>query len=226
MIVVQAASFGEAHWRLMSELFQAGQAVPTDYDADGERPSLDAPIAVEVTAPWGPPVFSKCMFSDARGAFDYVGEVLDGTHDHLVDMLGYTYHERLAGQFDGLLAELRRAPHTRRAQAITWRPAEDLGSIHPPCLQRVWCRGVGGRLDMHTHWRSRDAFKAWGLNVFALAHLHKRWAEALNLEPGAYREFVDSFHVYGRDIPAAEKLLKRGLSGWCWPYQDIVAASG
>jgi len=225
MIVVQAASFGEAHWRSLSGLFQSGRAIPTDYDVEGEQPSLDAPLAVEVTAPWNPPVFSKCMFSDAGGAIDYVAEVLDGTHDHLVDMLGYTYHERLFRQWDGQLSELRRNPHSRRAQSITWRPGEDQGSVHPPCLQRVWTRIVAGTLEMHTHWRSRDAFKAWGLNVFALAHLQKKWAAELGVEPGVYREFIDSFHVYGRDLDTAFKSVQRGLSAWCWPYEAIIAAA-
>lgn len=225
MIFVQAASFGEAHWQALTDLFRLGRAVPTDYDVEGERPSLDAPAAIEITSPWNPPVFSKCMFSDANGAFDYVAEVADGTHDQMVDMLGYTYHDRLAGQWAGQLAELRRNPHSRRAQSITWRPEEDLGSIHPPCLQRIWLRVVDGKLEMHTHWRSRDAFKAWGLNVFALAHLHRKWAEELAVEPGPYREFIDSFHLYGRDIATAEKSLRRGRQAWCWPYEAIVAAT-
>jgi thymidylate synthase len=78
---------------------------------------------------------------------------------------------------------------------------------------------------MHTHWRSRDAFKAWGLNVFALAHLQKRWADELSVSPGAYREFIDSFHVYGRDIDAARKALERGMEAWCWPYEKIMSSA-
>jgi thymidylate synthase len=225
MIFIQAPSFGEAHWRVLSDLFQAGRSIPTDYDVEDEEPSLDAPVAIEITSPWSPPIFSRCMFSDAKGAFDYVEEVVSGSHDHLIDMLGYTYHDRLHRQWDGQLAELQRNPQTRRAQSITWRPDEDTGSPHPPCLQRIWTRIVDGRLEMHTHWRSRDAYKAWGLNVFALAHLHKQWAERLSVEPGIYREFIDSFHVYGRDIAAAEKALRRGQEAWQWSYEDIIAAA-
>ena len=165
------------------------------------------------------------MFSDAGGAFDYVAKVVEGTHDHLADVLGYTYHQRMADQWDGLLAELRRNPFSRRAQAITWRPAEDLGSPHPPCLQRIWCRVLDDKLEMHSHWRSRDAFKAWGLNVFALAHLQRDWATMLSVEPGPYREFIDSYHVYGRDIPTAEKALGRGRGAWQWPFDQIVSAT-
>jgi thymidylate synthase len=225
MIFARTTSFGRAHWIALSELLAVGRSISTDYDSENERPSLDAPAFIEVTDPWNPPIFSKCMFSDAEGAFDYVAEVVDGSHDHLVDMLGYTYHDRLADQWDGLLAELKRSSFTRRAQAITWRPAQDLGSPHPPCLQRIWCRIVDGKLDMHTHWRSRDAFKAWGLNVFALAHLHKDWAALLSVEPGMYREFIDSFHVYGRDLAAFQKSVERGVEAWLWPYNEIVEAS-
>ena len=62
MILVQAASIGEAHWRVLSELFKAGRSIPTDYDVEGEQPSLDAPVAIEIASPWNPPVFSRCMF--------------------------------------------------------------------------------------------------------------------------------------------------------------------
>jgi hypothetical protein len=45
------------------------------------------------------------------------------------------------------------------------------------------------------------------------------------VEPGIYREFIDSFHVYGRDIAAAEKALRRGQEAWQWSYEDIIAAA-
>jgi thymidylate synthase len=63
------------------------------------------------------------------------------------------------------------------------------------------------------------------LNVFALSHLQRKWAASLSVEPGIYREFIDSFHVYGRDIAAVEKALRRGVQEWQWPYEEIVAAA-
>ncbi len=221
MINIHTQSFAEAHRELITALMSARE-IPTDYDAEGEKPSLDAPGMIQVSSPWSPPVFSKCVFADAGGAFDYVSEVVDGTHDHLVGQLGYTYHDRLAGQWAMQLTELRRFPSTRRAQSVTWRWKEDLGAAHPPCLQIVHTRIVAGKLEMLTHWRSRDAWKAWGLNVFALAHLQRKWAAILGVEVGAYMETCASYHVYGRDRTAAAGAIKRPADKWAWEYADML----
>ncbi len=56
---------------------------------------------------------------------------------------------------------------------------------------------------MNTHWRSRDLYKAWFMNVFALtdvqARLAGRLAERLGapVAPGRYVDVSDSLHIYG-----------------------------
>jgi thymidylate synthase len=64
--------------------------------------------------------------------------------------------------------------------------------------------------------------KAWGSNVFALAHLHKLWADTLGYPIGVYREFIDNAHVYGRDIEYAKNAVQRPLSKMEWPLEDIL----
>jgi thymidylate synthase len=56
---------------------------------------------------------------------------------------------------------------------------------------------------MNTHWRSRDAFKAAFMNMFALTDLQRFVAEAISdrmgekIEVGRYVDITDSFHIYG-----------------------------
>jgi len=56
---------------------------------------------------------------------------------------------------------------------------------------------------MNTHWRSRDAYKAAYMNVFALTDLQRviagRIAEKTGrpVRVGRYADLVDSFHIYG-----------------------------
>jgi thymidylate synthase len=103
---------------------------------------------------------------------------------------------------------LSRAGHSRRAQAVTWMPTADPATEHPPCLQRVWCRLVSdeaGRLalNMNTHWRSRDLYKAWFMNVYALTDLQRIIAEEIShkinqpVAVGRYVDISDSLHIYG-----------------------------
>jgi len=151
----------------------------------------------------------------------YRQEVVSGVHDHWINpkegKWTYTYHQRLfnydaeTGRVDQvgyIIEKLSKAPHTRRAQAITWDPASDPATDDPPCLQRIWFRLVQARderysLNMNTHWRSRDAYKASFMNIYALTDLQRFVAAEVSkrlnrtVEVGRYVDISDSFHIYG-----------------------------
>jgi thymidylate synthase len=63
--------------------------------------------------------------------------------------------------------------------------------------------GEGFALNLNTHWRSRDLYKAWFMNVFALTDLQgrmaRRLAERLGVPVGCgrYVDVADSLHIYG-----------------------------
>lgn len=225
LTTVTARSFGRAHYELINSILAWGVEIPTDYDKPDEPPSLDLTVAIEITHPWNPPIFSKCVYDSAEGLMDYKDEIVEGTHDHLVEQMGYTYHDRFADQLEGVEEEIMRNPHTRRAQFITWQPEIDLGDEYPPCLQRGWFRVVNGRLNFHSVWRSRDSFKAWGSNIFGLAHLHKKLAEKWGYPVGEYIEFIDSCHIYGRDREMAFNLSERPIEDWLWTLEEILSHS-
>jgi thymidylate synthase len=110
-------------------------------------------------------------------------------------------------QIDYICTKLAEAPHSRRAQAITWIPFADPPTDDPPCLQRIWCRVAEGedgkQLIMNTHWRSRDAYKAAFMNNWALTDLQRGIAERVGellgepLGVGRYVDIIDSYHIYG-----------------------------
>ena len=106
------------------------------------------------------------------------------------------------------LENLSKCFYTRRAEAITWDPEIDIHDDEPPCLQRVWCRILedpkkGLVLNMNTNWRSRDAYKAAFMNMFALTDLMKVIAERISgkigepVSVGRYFDYCDSYHIYG-----------------------------
>jgi thymidylate synthase len=123
-------------------------------------------------------------------------------------------------QIEYVIETLAQAGYSRRAQAITWIPSDDIGNEHPPCLQRIWCRittsSDGQRvLNMNTHWRSRDLYKAWFMNAYALTDLQKIIAQQISAkitEPvavGRYVDITDSLHIYGRDLQEAGLEVKK-----------------
>jgi thymidylate synthase len=172
------------------------------------------------------PLSEPMIHRDFPGGFEdlqeYVMEVCEGIKDHLVRDPGdphdtrweYTYHRRLFGyevpsigaidQIEHIAQRLAETPHTRRAQAITWKVWEDRSCYDPACLQSVWCRitpggelGVGSEelgatppsqpptpnsprlLSMNVRFRSNDAYKAAMMNIFALVRLQQRIAERI-----------------------------------------------
>jgi len=215
VIFIDAESLPEAWEKSLIQLAERGVVIDTEY---GER-SVDAPAVILVKTPFSEPrVHLKGIVAGSlKGLIDYVDEVVRGVHDHLVEKLEYTYHERLfsyrlpggevVNQVERVIEKLKRVPYTRRAQAITWQPWRDLISDHPPCLQRLWFRVVDRRLVLHAHMRSNDALKAAFMNMYAFTELQKYVAEQVGVEPGYYMHIADSYHVYERD--------------WKWFYKFV-----
>lgn len=154
----------------------------------------------------------------------------------------YTYHQRLfaycpqqdlrnpdrsaRGGFDKvdqiqyMVDCLSQASHSRRAQAITWMPTADPATDDPPCLQRIWCRLVGDAqgelsLNMNSHWRSRDLYRAWFMNVYALTDLQRIIAARIsenigqNVSVGRYVDISDSLHLYGAYLEDVAKEVEK-----------------
>ena len=207
-----------------------------------DPPSLDATMVIEVSDPFAEPRIHKNIPAGPEELEVYRQEVVEGIHDHWIDPMDplkwtYTYHQRLfaysactgftdkdshlppVDQVQHVVDKLTQCFYSRRAQAITWIPGPDHSNEHPPCLQRVWCRAIstgnGFSLNMNTHWRSRDAFKAWFMNAFALTDFQKKLARTLSQKMGAevtvgrYVDISDSFHVYGQDRQRLESEIEK-----------------
>jgi thymidylate synthase len=185
---------------------------------------------------------------------EYVMEVIEGIKDHLVRRSDdpsdtrweYTYHQRLfqythpggapIDQIDTLARKLAEAPHSRRAQAITWKVWEDNDCYDPPCLQSIWCRiieqeGVP-RLSMNVRFRSNDAYKAAFMNMFALVQLQQRIAQRVTeltgrqVELGRYCHLADSYHIYGSSMAEFQArflgaIQSRDFAGRTMRYADV-----
>lgn len=140
--------------------------------------------------------------------------------------VSYTYGERLLAfrslqsgdplavtpinQVESMVALLRQARYTRRALAVLWDPAKDLGSDNPPCLDLVQVRLREERLLMTAYFRSHDLYAAWAANVFALRKLQQEIARDVDgCQLGPLVIVSHSAHVYEHDWEQVEKLLAR-----------------
>ncbi len=219
VLKVEGETLPEAWEKSLIEVWQNGVAIKTQYDRPKDPPSRDATMIMVVFRPFAEPRIHRALPTGLDELEVYRQEVVLGVHDHRIGGHGwsYSYHDRLfnykttVGNLDQIAASignLADCVYTRRAQSITWIPEIDAKHHEPPCLQRVWLRifedpEEGLVLNMNTHWRSRDAFKAAFMNIFALTDLQKVIAEKVSekiekpVKVGRYVDMVDSYHIYG-----------------------------
>ncbi|MFZ1947093.1 MAG: thymidylate synthase [bacterium] len=231
VLKVEGDTIPEVWEQAVLACWEKGVGVKTEYDKPGDPPSKDCSMVMVVRDPLGEPRIHRAFPGGLEDLEIYRLEVVDGLHDHWIKpeegKWSYTYHQRLysydyAGeridQIEYAIGKLAEAAHSRRAQAITWNVKTDRIVTDPPCLQRLWFRltenGGGRTLNVNAHWRSRDAYKAAFMNLFALtdlagvvaAELARRIGSPVTL--GRYAEFVDSFHIYGSYFGEFEGFLK------------------
>jgi thymidylate synthase len=251
---VEADCIARAWEQSLIELHKHGRAIQTQYDKPGDPPSKDATMLITVTDPLKEPMIHKDFPGGPEDLQEYVMEVCDGIKDHLVrdpkdshdTRWEYTYHQRLFAyevptrkaidQIETLCRKLAEAPHTRRAQAITWKVWEDNDCYDPACLQSLWCRITeeNGKpvLSLNVRFRSNDAYKAAFMNIFALVQMQKRIAARVSeisgrtVQVGRYCHLADSYHIYGSYFQEFESrflgaLEKRTFEQRTMRYEDF-----
>lgn len=255
VIPITADCLPEAWEKAVLAVWDNGFEVRTQYDKPQDPPSRDATVMITVGDPFREPRIHKNFPGGPEELESYRQEVVNGIHDHWIDPAAgkwtYTYHERLfsycpvedirdadspkpfgkVNQIQYIIDCLLQAGHSRRAQAITWMPTADPPTDDPPCLQRIWCRLLAGEagelsLNMNTHWRSRDLYKAWFMNVYALTDLQRIIADGIARkrgEPvrvGRYVDISDSLHIYGSYFdevePEIEKMRRSPFTERSW----------
>lgn len=234
VLKVEGDTLPETWEKAVLTTWRDGLDIKTEYDKPEDPPSKDSTMIMVVNDPMKEPRIHRAFPGGLEDLEVYRQEVVAGIHDHWIKpeegKWTYTYHQRLAAfpsdkgeaidQIGYIIDKLSKTPYTRRAQGITWDPRTDPVTDDPPCLQRIWFRLVKtGKsrysLNMNTHWRSRDAYKASFMNIFALTDLQRLIAEEISgrlgdeVSVGRYVDISDSFHIYGSYFDDFNNFIKR-----------------
>lgn len=241
VLMVEGEGLAETWERSLVKTYREGCDVKTEYDKPQDPPSKDCSMTMVIRNPLAEPMIHRDMPAGLDDLQEYVMEVLDGIKDHCIRNTAedpedtrweYTYHQRLFAytvpaldggfdQIDLVARKLAAAPHTRRAQAITWKVWEDNDCYDPACLQSIWCRllqeGDAWHLNTNIRFRSNDAYKAALMNMFAFIQLQTRIGARISelsgreVKLGRYVHQADSYHIYGSYFEEFEKRFLRNL---------------
>lgn len=243
VLKIEADTLPAAWEKSVLAVWKKGKDIQTEYDKKEDPASKDCTMIIIVNTPMREPRIHRAFPGGLEDLEIYRQEVIFGIHDHWINPAEgkwtYTYHKRIfdyevenehIDQIDAIVKKLASVPYSRRAQAVTWNIKLDPKTDDPPCLQRLWFRiaETNGKkfLNLNTHWRSRDAFKASFMNMFALTDLQRTVAETISkvrgekIEVGRYVDISDSFHIYGsyhKDFKSFLRSVKnRGFADRTW----------
>ncbi len=239
---VEGNSIAEAWENSLIELNKNGCRMKTQYDKAEDPASIDATMTIVINNPTSEPMIHKDMPAGFEDLQEYVMEVVDGIKNHLVrdpndpddTRWEYTYNERMNNytvpnssegfdQIENIAQTLAKVPHSRRAQAITWKVWEDNICYDPACLQSIFCRLTTDEetgiyyLNTNVRFRSNDAYKAAFMNIFALVKLQEKIAARIQeltcnvTKVGRYVHQADSYHIYGSYFNEFENRFLKAL---------------
>lgn len=212
--LIRGENLPDAYHRALIALYEQGETVPCpDYNTEQREISMTFTIE-NATAE---PMISKLFIGGFRELEQYRLEMLEGILDFEIDRgnWAYTYHSRMASQFQFVLDDLKRNPDSRRAVIGVRDNAHD-GDIHndsPACLQHIQYLIRDGALHCKVLFRSNDAVKASFMNAFALICLQEKLANELGVAVGSYTHRANSYHVYARDYQLLSDYVARIRQG-------------
>lgn len=200
---------------VLKNLYEQGEINTTEY---GTKSRFINGIMVEITnykEEWHQkdPYCSKNRIKEYKKQFEYGYE----------NDFAYTYMDRLTqysvnytpstDQIEAMrLCLLRGKYESKRIQAITWIPDEDMYAEHPPCLQRLWIYPrLNNTVDVHIHYRSWDWFQAAESNIIVIMDmLNREVFEPARFKVNTVRLFGDNVHYYLENEDEVEQVLKTG----------------
>ncbi len=124
-------------------------------------------------------------------------------------LLKYATPSGIVNQVEHAMERLKKAPHTRRAVAVTWNVGTDILSKDPPCITQIVWSVKGNKLCQTAIIRSNDIFGAWPLNAFALRRMQKQMARELGLEAGKMITLSTSAHIYENNWKEAKAITDK-----------------
>lgn len=121
----------------------------------------------------------------------------------------YYYYDSIfkSGKFDKSLNMLKKNYSTKKAIIVlSEHPKPKNGEV--PCMVSLTPRIINGKLNLSCHMRANNAYRILLMNIFINLAIQREFAKKLEIPCGKYYHFVDSLHIYKKDLKKIDNYLK------------------
>jgi thymidylate synthase len=204
MIIVKAHDANDAWRKLFCNLYD------TSPDTQDEKYFRDDVALIEIKQPEVIPADER--FPMAQEDLDVINRyIFTGENEGKVvhDWTKLYYHRAFDepnSQIEFLISNLNAERPVGEAQISMWDKTIDQGQKVSPCTQIIWARIKDGRLELHVHAHSSDAYKKVLMNMLEFISLQHYIAKRVGLPVGKYFHFLDSCHLHLKDIDSIQEL--------------------
>ena len=116
---------------------------------------------------------------------------------------------RCINQIDGVIAQIKKNPDSRRLIVSAWNPGEIQGMALPPCHSLFQFYVSDGELSCQLYQRSADIFLGVPFNIASYALLTLMVAQVCDLKPGDFVHTFGDLHLYANHVEQAKLQLAR-----------------
>ncbi len=116
---------------------------------------------------------------------------------------------RSINQIDGVIAQIKKNPDSRRLIVSAWNPGEIETMALPPCHTMFQFFVQDGELSCQLYQRSADLFLGVPFNIASYALLTRMVAQVCDLKPGDFVHTFGDLHLYANHLEQAKLQLSR-----------------
>lgn len=206
MQIIQATSVNEAWRKALTTLFEQGG------DTGNAKYYRDEVMLIQIDDPKIEPAHPAFPMAqpdlDIINRFIHTGEQEDKVIHAWTKLYYHRAFDQPNSQIEFLISSLSPDKPVGEAQISMWDKNIDQGQKVSPCTQIIWARIKHGKLELHVHANSSDAYKKLLMNMLEFISLQHYIAQQVGLPVGKYYHFLDSCHLHTKDIQAINEAMR------------------
>ncbi len=182
-------------------------------DTGNEKYSRDETTLIEILDP--KVIEADTRFPMSQADLDVINKYIYSGEDEEAVVHDWTklyYHRAFDNpnsQIEFLINKLSEEWPAGEAQISMWDKNIDQKKKTAPCTQIIWARIKHGKLELHVHTNSSDAYKKLLMNILEFISLQHYIASRAKVRVGKYYHFLDSCHLHTADKSKVDELYQQ-----------------